>query len=52
MSKMIRPPSLDFLFEPTLLQRQFTGRVLCLLIAAPLTLALFAPVVFQAAKMH
>lgn len=41
----------EFMFASTLLQRQFAGRLVCILIAAPLILLAFAPLMLQVARM-
>lgn len=38
-------------WRPTLFQRQFAGRVLCVATAAPLIALLLTPLLFQAAQV-
>lgn len=38
-------------FAPTLLQRRFAGRLVCILIAVPLSVLAFAPIIIQTARI-
>jgi hypothetical protein len=40
-----------FAFAPTLLQRRLAGRLACILIAVPLSVLAFAPVIMQTAQI-
>jgi hypothetical protein len=41
----------EFAFAPTLPQRRFAGRAVCVLISAPLILMMFAPLLLQSARI-
>ncbi len=48
---MIRIFGCGLSFEPTKFQWQFAGRLVCVLVAATLNLALLAPLLMQATKV-
>lgn len=40
-----------FVYAPTPLQSRFAGRVICILVAVPLSALAFMPLIVQAARM-